>query len=323
MKTLIIDLTKNPPVIDSYAGEIGENNAVTLEIHTEDYEDVSKYVMLFEVDGGILPSAIFPAADVIEIPLVEALTQKQILTCQLQGMSEDGKSVITKSPIVRLYLDESLTGEIVPDPETGETIFSEIEKIKAILDSMDLSNYYNKDDVNTLLEGKQDILTEANAGENITIENGVISATGGSDVKEPFYATYDVTTNAEIKQAIMDGKKVYMIYDTGKTAIRYTILNYIGHNKTTDPYDVRADVNSYIFKFAGTISVNNVFTTFYAQVAASKSSSYSSDIVLRDSVVEFNEDGEYKESDILSAYGVTDAIDFEIKKALEEFRKTL
>lgn len=297
MKTLIIDLTKNPPVIDSYAGEIGENNAVTLEIHTEDYEDVSKYVMLFEVDGGILPSAIFPAADVIEIPLVEALTQKQILTCQLQGMSEDGKSVITKSPIVRLYLDESLTGEIVSDPETGETIFSEIEKIKAILDD------------------KQDILTEANAGKNITIENGVISATGGSDAKEPFYAVFNETPYEDVKQAIIDGRQVYVVYDN-------MLFSYVGQSRSM-PYDIDPDLDSYVFRFVcidGTIQGN--FTSYLVRIKNLRGETgytiHESDILNDNMLMPYFDDTEYTDEGILTAKAVIDAIDDKIAKALAE-----
>ena len=49
---------------------------------------------------------------------------------------------------------------------------------------VDLSNYYNKEEANNLFDNKQDTLT---AGENITIENNVISASGGitlDNVKE-------------------------------------------------------------------------------------------------------------------------------------------
>lgn len=47
----------------------------------------------------------------------------------------------------------------------------------------DLSNYYDKEDIDDLLQDKQDTLI---AGQNITIENGIISATGGSDMNYDF-----------------------------------------------------------------------------------------------------------------------------------------
>lgn len=46
---------------------------------------------------------------------------------------------------------------------------------------VDLSNYYTKNEVNEKVDNKQDQLT---AGENITIENNVISASGGSSITE-------------------------------------------------------------------------------------------------------------------------------------------
>lgn len=55
--------------------------------------------------------------------------------------------------------------------------------------------YYTKSETNTLLGAKQNTLT---AGENITIENDVISATGGSSIE--LYTTYGQNTDGAMTQ---------------------------------------------------------------------------------------------------------------------------
>ena len=75
------------------------------------------------------------------------------------------------------------------------------------VDDSDLNSYYNKTEVDTALAGKQDTLT---AGTNITIQNNVISATGtgGADVVELTQAEYDALPTAS-----KNNGKIYSITD--------------------------------------------------------------------------------------------------------------
>jgi hypothetical protein len=142
MRKITIDLSNSPYVVNSYAGEIGENNAVTLEVIPEQNDGVICYRMIYAVDGGIYPSKEYEAADVLEIPITSELTLKEELTCQLVGYSEDRKSLICKSPIIKLYLGESLQGEIV-DPDTGENFAEEIHKIETTITDPNTEAYYD------------------------------------------------------------------------------------------------------------------------------------------------------------------------------------
>lgn len=56
------------------------------------------------------------------------------------------------------------------------------------------------------------------AGENITIENNVISATGG-DVPEEFVATYGTTTKADVDAAFIAKRPIFVIKDSVKYSL--------------------------------------------------------------------------------------------------------
>lgn len=153
MRKITIDLSNSPYVVNSYAGEIGENNAVTLEIIPEQNDGVICYRMIYAVDGGIYPSKEYEAADVLEIPITSELTLKEELTCQLVGYSEDRKSLICKSPIVKLYLGESLQGEIV-DPDTGGNFAEEMHEIETTITDPNTEEYYDFAQMETISNKK-------------------------------------------------------------------------------------------------------------------------------------------------------------------------
>ena len=73
-----------------------------------------------------------------------------------------------------------LTAEDV-DAYTKAEVDELIDGLETEIDGIgdELDNYYDKTEIDTALAGKQDTLI---AGTNITIENNVISATGGGDV---------------------------------------------------------------------------------------------------------------------------------------------
>ncbi len=96
----------------------------------------------------------------------------------------------------------------VNDVKVKENVSSDFVSVLNETDKtayIDLSNKANTTDVENALETKQDTLT---AGENITIENGIISALGGSWD----YSTSEVNTG----QKWIDGRTIYArVYDAG------------------------------------------------------------------------------------------------------------
>jgi hypothetical protein len=155
------------------------------------------------------------------------------------------------------------------------------------------------------ISGKQDKLIP---GENITIEGDVISATGGgSDAKEPFYADYGETPYEEVKQAIVDGRDVYVVYDD-------MLCRYVGHNKGK-PYDVESSVSGYVFKFVcvdGATTGN--FTGYFVRLRSTKSQPtiynvYDGMLVNDNMLMVYAEGVEYTDEEILTAKGVMEAIE--------------
>lgn len=83
----------------------------------------------------------------------------------------------------------------------GVTTWSELAYSST---EIDLSDYYDKETTDALLDTKQDVLT---AGTNITIENNVISATGGGGADLTNYYTKDETYSQEEVDTLLDGKE--------------------------------------------------------------------------------------------------------------------
>ena len=102
-------------------------------------------------------------------------------------------------------------------------------------------NTYTKPEVDGLLDEKQDELT---AGENITIENNVISATGGTKSVELTQAEYDALT----PEQKMDGT-VYYITDGQGGGKTYTG----GKGITVDNVNDKISVNDGVIEFTGKI----------------------------------------------------------------------
>lgn len=160
MKTITVDFSSSKPVQPFYGGEEGENRAVTLDIipstdMSED-EDIAIYYVAFTVEGGIILSETFNQGEDISISLGSVITEQRKVFFQLIATSSDGESVISKSPIVQLFLGKSITGEIIPDPVTGDTIYTEIARLVEAAEHIDLSEYYTKTEVDTIASGKVD-----------------------------------------------------------------------------------------------------------------------------------------------------------------------
>jgi hypothetical protein len=164
MRTVTVDFTSNKPIEPFYSGEQGENNAVELRIipsddMTSDSRIVTYYVA-FKVDDGLVLSRTFTAGEEIEVPLGVNVTNQRRVCFQLIAISDDGETVVSKSPIVLLYIGTSLEGDVLPDPITGETIYTEIahlteiaSELKEIAEHIDLTPIYAK--LDTIEEGAE------------------------------------------------------------------------------------------------------------------------------------------------------------------------
>ena len=133
------------------------------------------------------------------------------------------------------YTKAEADGLFVPQTRTinGKALSTDItldaEDVGA-LDAQALADYYTKTETDGLLDGKQDTLT---AGENITIENGVISASGGGS--EPIlYSslgenTDGAMTQKAVREALYTSSAMYSVRigrDTTASGAYTTTLGY-------------------------------------------------------------------------------------------------
>lgn len=148
MKTITVDFSSSTPVQPFYGGEYGENGAVQLNITpptemTED-ENITVYYVAFKVDDGIMLSETFGTSDEISITLGGSVTEQRKVYFQLIATSEDGETVISKSPITLIFLGDSIQGDLIPDPTTGDTIYTQIAELREMVEQLDMSQYATK-----------------------------------------------------------------------------------------------------------------------------------------------------------------------------------
>lgn len=113
----------------------------------------------------------------------------------------EGKGYLTENAV------ETVNGE-TPD-ETGNIDIDASDIALETTSTLSSTNVQSAiDELDEKVNAKQDALT---AGANITIENNVISAVGGSGVQEVFFAVYGSTSLADIITAHQSGKEVICI----------------------------------------------------------------------------------------------------------------
>lgn len=345
---MTININLSQEIENTSLGKLGEHNATTLVV-TDDMpaENITHYRLAFQSGGQATLSEAFASLP-ITYPLPRALTSYPRISMQLIGYDDEGNLVRKSDKIAKFYFEPSIPNtEIEVDGSNHDlafeivTIKGEIEAIDAKIDTKaDKGTSYTKDEENALLylkasrewvqaqgyanaddlEAKQNKLTP---GEGIAIEGDTIRATGAGG-KEPFIGTYGETDYNDIKQAIIDGRQVFLVYDTGSRTTKYIMLQYVGHNKGTKPFDVSADISGYIFRFCGidgsSTSAGGNYIAYYARINANGTyAAYSNELVSDRSVVDYDPEGDYNDTDILTAYGVLEAIE----AALEAFRDTL
>lgn len=359
---MTININFSEPMTNSVSlGKLGEHNSTVLLVSADmSAEGITNYRLAFQTGGQAYLSESYSELP-ISYPLPRQLTMYPRISMQLIGYDSNGELVRKSDKFSKFYFEPSVSGAEVEVDGNNHDLASEIVSVResltdisaAIANKADKGESYTKDEENALLYlkasrewvenqnyarasdipdvsnlatkaeliTKQDILE---AGANIKIEGNVISATGGEGGKEPFYAKYGETDYADVKQAIVDGRQVFLIYDTGSRTTKYVVLNYIGHNKGTEPYDVSASVSGYIFRFCGvdgsSSSAGGTYTEYYARLNANGTyAAYSNNLVSDRQIVEYDPEGDYNDDDVLSAYGVLEAIE----AALEAFHDKL
>lgn len=108
----------------------------------------------------------------------------------------------------------------VYDKDAQEKITDLYDKIENIeIGDIDLSNYYNKQNTNDLLDLKQNKLV---AGNNITIDpvTNIISATGGSSGSVQINVSYDENGHVTLTQTTSGGGSTVTVnYDNGHVTL--------------------------------------------------------------------------------------------------------
>ena len=130
MRHIEIDFSgKVPRITDKYAGEKGEHQAVTLDVIPEaamsSDEDLAFYYLLFKIEGGLVASRTFNQGEDISVALWGQLTENRNVVFQLIG-TNGLETIIAKSPIITLYLGESLEGTVIGIDDNRDSLIAMI-----------------------------------------------------------------------------------------------------------------------------------------------------------------------------------------------------
>lgn len=186
----IASVAQNHPLINSsYVGSIYELNSNTntkYAVFAVEDIDVTKQSnsLLYNCYLYVVDRVMNDESNTIAVQTMAVNTLQEIIN-YIEGYSQSlqvyGSYIIT--PIRQKFSDECAGAyvqlKMVSQNDIGECAFSD-DKVVEIFQGKTylLDNYFTKSETLTLLDGKQDTLT---AGENITIVDNVISATGGGD----------------------------------------------------------------------------------------------------------------------------------------------
>lgn len=146
MRNITVDFSQRPPLIsDKYAGEIGEHQAVTLNIIPEtnmsDDTDIAFYYVLFKVEGGLVASRTFSQGEDISIALWGQLLEDRRLTFQLIG-TNGLESIISKSPVLTLFIGDSLEGTVIGIDDNRDSLIAMIGAFNERLDEVEQDVIY-------------------------------------------------------------------------------------------------------------------------------------------------------------------------------------
>ena len=186
----IASVAQNHPLINSsYVGSIYDLNSNTntkYAVFAVEDIDVTKqnHTLLYNCYLYVVDRVMNDESNTIAVQTMAVNTLQEIIN-YIEGYSQSlevyGSYIIT--PIRQKFADECAGAyvqlRLVSQNDIGECAFSD-DKIVEIFQGKTylLDNYFTKSETLTLLDGKQDTLI---AGDNITISDNVISATGGGD----------------------------------------------------------------------------------------------------------------------------------------------
>ena len=138
MRTITVDLSGLAPEISTqYGGELGEHQAVELKVIPEkgmsEDEDIAFYYLLFAVEGGLVASRVYDPDEEIICALWNQLTERRNLKFQLIG-TNGLETIIAKSPIITLYLGNSLEGTVIGIDDNRDSLIAMIGAFNERLD---------------------------------------------------------------------------------------------------------------------------------------------------------------------------------------------
>ena len=184
----IASVAQNHPLINSsYVGSIYDLNSNTntkYAVFAVEDIDVTKQnnTLLYNCYLYVVDRVMNDESNTIAVQTIAVNTLQEIIN-YIEGYSQSlqvyGSYIIT--PIRQKFSDECAGAyvqlRLVSQNDIGECAFSD-DKVVEIFQGKTylLDNYFTKSETLTLLDGKQDTLI---AGDNITISDNVISATGG------------------------------------------------------------------------------------------------------------------------------------------------
>ena len=184
----IASVAQNHPLINSsYVGSIYDLNSNTntkYAVFAVEDIDVTKNnnSLLYNCYLYVVDRVMNDESNTIAVQTMAVNTLQEIIN-YIEGYSQSlevyGSYIIT--PIRQKFSDECAGAyvqlRLVSQNDIGECAFSD-DKVAEIFQGKTylLDNYFTKSETLTLLDGKQDTLI---AGDNITISNNIISATGG------------------------------------------------------------------------------------------------------------------------------------------------
>ena len=184
----IASVAQNHPMINSsYVGSIYNLNSDTntkYAVFAVEDIDVTKQnnTLLYNCYLYVVDRVMNDESNTIAVQTMAVNTLQEIIN-YIEGYSQSlevyGSYIIT--PIRQKFSDECAGAyvqlRLVSQNDIGECAFSD-DKVTEIFQGKTylLDNYFTKSETLTLLDGKQDTLI---AGDNITISDNVISATGG------------------------------------------------------------------------------------------------------------------------------------------------
>ena len=186
----IASVAQNHPLINSsYVGSIYDLNSNTntkYAVFAVEDIDVTKqnHTLLYNCYLYVVDRVMNDESNTIAVQTMAVNTLQEIINyieSYSQSLEVYGSYIIT--PIRQKFSDECAGAyvqlRLVSQNDIGECTFSDDKVVETFQGKTYLlDNYFTKSETLTLLDGKQDTLI---AGDNITISDNVISATGGGD----------------------------------------------------------------------------------------------------------------------------------------------